>query len=1120
MSNLFSIILRSKGNDGWPVDVHVELQSDSVPSELESVLHFDTNDLTQYSGSPLEYGRVLGNALFQESIRDAFVRASADSEGRLYIRLQIEDDELRSLHWEWLCAPLPSGWALLALEQRFPTAFYLPSNSNYVFPPLDRADLEALVLVANPDGLAEYSLDEFADEQMMSIAQSALSPIPTTVLTTSLKTLPNPTIDNLAEYLTRTSYNILHIVCHGRMVKRTGETILFLTDEDGQVAQVTATDFIDRLQSLNHRPYFVFLASCETASEASTRTMDGLAQRLVQELGIPAVIAMTAQVSVETATILTQKFYERLYAHGEVDLALTEACAGLADHEDITVPALYTRYQGKPLFSQTTNDLLAPSPKLVATYLANLRKQWADHRQNQSEVEKIVYGHAFTVRPFRGGRSHPLEQTILDAYNIAETQKGKDAPAFLLLADPGVGKSEALFQLTSSLAKRALPYYQSLAAPDTDGYREIVPIYLDVSDFSTYHSFDALIQGCLNTHLSENIIRDTQINPFLKDYPCLICFDNLDDLLLQGDQDTLKQLRQFIQSYSTQSVGYLIACRTRIYRDQLGALNTFVLDLLPTETVKQIITDYVESGDNNAGDGAVNEILTHDAMLKVACNRSTLEIILKGQDPLSSRGMAYQRRVQPVLDKVGQDVNEREFLERILEAIAYDMHKNRKLSYSEREMMEIINAYLAEWQEQWGWRAILYVLKSTELLIQNKDRHWQFSDRLMQAYFTAAAIVHVPSRLETILHNAKDYWWQEPLEMLVGLHSDPDDLLFQMVDQDPESAAHCVRFVGRPIKNRTFDTIVDGLMNVMRGERATGRLKIIRLFRRMTESGYPPSKNALWVLISEERKSMVVTALARLLVALHNDQSVLSGRSVPPSDNAVCEITQEMRQVIDLWGDYRESNSEQIRLAIEQRLIAFVSFNGVEATRVQGMTAIALGHIGTNQALDILLRLLQDKRDPFLLWCVVEGLREIRDERIAKLAVRLYKRSKIKRTYALYLLGTSGVLGEPYYKAAYEILEDALQQDNLEVRGYAARAIALLRTHHRPFQRLLETYLQYRAYRVTDQWVRRRFIEALGYIGTPDVIPTLDLYLRCVQQRTRHRTREAIAEIKRRHELV
>ena len=62
-----------------------------------------------------------------------------------------------------------------------------------------------------------------------------------------------------------------------------------------------------------------------------------------------------------TADALAAAFYPRLREHGQPDLALVEAGAALAARHDITVPALYSRLGGQPLFSDALDRELTPA---------------------------------------------------------------------------------------------------------------------------------------------------------------------------------------------------------------------------------------------------------------------------------------------------------------------------------------------------------------------------------------------------------------------------------------------------------------------------------------------------------------------------------------------------------------------------------------------------------------------------------------------------------------------------------------------------------------------------------------------------------------------------------------
>ena len=70
---------------------------------------------------PAGYGQRLGEALFREGVRDQFMAALGDADPQVHVLLSVEADDsikvgtqersVRSLRWEWLCAPLDGGWA-------------------------------------------------------------------------------------------------------------------------------------------------------------------------------------------------------------------------------------------------------------------------------------------------------------------------------------------------------------------------------------------------------------------------------------------------------------------------------------------------------------------------------------------------------------------------------------------------------------------------------------------------------------------------------------------------------------------------------------------------------------------------------------------------------------------------------------------------------------------------------------------------------------------------------------------------------------------------------------------------------------------------------------------------
>ncbi|MCT7996397.1 CHAT domain-containing protein [Laspinema sp. C5] len=280
-----------------------------------------------------------------------------ESEDPLRVLLFIEatDLEVRTLRWERLCAPIDDTWRLLATNQRVLLSLYIPAITERRFPPIGNRDLRALVLIASPDSLDRFRLAPFDVQNAVDGVRQALGDIPGDVLAHLPDAVVFPTLDALCEQLTKREQrsSLLHFVCHGKVIEG-GETVLFWANAQNQVEPVTATRLLQRLADLNGPkglPHFTFLCSCETASPDAEAGLGGLGQRLVRELGMPGAIAMSEPVTVKTALALTSRFYPQLRQSGQVDLVLCEATAGLAERDDITVPALFSRLGDRPLFS-------------------------------------------------------------------------------------------------------------------------------------------------------------------------------------------------------------------------------------------------------------------------------------------------------------------------------------------------------------------------------------------------------------------------------------------------------------------------------------------------------------------------------------------------------------------------------------------------------------------------------------------------------------------------------------------------------------------------------------------------------------------------------------------------
>ncbi|MEW5859394.1 MAG: CHAT domain-containing protein, partial [Cyanobacteriota bacterium] len=400
--NTFEITIQRKSGAYWPIVVEHTRPGVLLPIRAEGTLQLhqeDFQELTSLLGQPRNYGTHLGKALFRDEVRDAFVGALRDSTEplRVLLFIEAEDREQRSLRWERLCANIDDGWYLLAIEQRTPFSLYIPAITDRRFPAIGRRDLRALVLVASPSGLGRFSLDPFDVEATVESVRQALGGIPCDVMATIDGALGPPNLNELCKQLTDQSkqYTLLHFVCHGKLIDR-GETVLYWATADNSVEPVTGTRLLERLHSLRGArglPHFAFLSTCESANSEAEEALGGLAQRLVRDLGMPAVVAMTEKVTIKTAQALAESFYRQLKESGEVDLALNGAAAGLAERHDITVPALFSRLGGRPLFSDNLDrDLTNAEIQFGLKRLQNFLTERAPVLQERLNRQAAILG--------------------------------------------------------------------------------------------------------------------------------------------------------------------------------------------------------------------------------------------------------------------------------------------------------------------------------------------------------------------------------------------------------------------------------------------------------------------------------------------------------------------------------------------------------------------------------------------------------------------------------------------------------------------------------------------------------------------------------------------------------
>jgi hypothetical protein len=144
----------------------------------------------------------------------------------------------------------------------------------------------------------------------------------------------------------REGRDILYLVCHGFLAR--GEPQLLLEDESGAVVRVPGDVLVDRVREMRNPPSLLVLASCQSAGTGEGRRSEdagalaALGPQLA-EAGVPAVLAMQGNISMETVAVLMRVFFKELHRDGQIDRAMAVARAAVQDRPDWWAPVLFMR---------------------------------------------------------------------------------------------------------------------------------------------------------------------------------------------------------------------------------------------------------------------------------------------------------------------------------------------------------------------------------------------------------------------------------------------------------------------------------------------------------------------------------------------------------------------------------------------------------------------------------------------------------------------------------------------------------------------------------------------------------------------------------------------------------
>lgn len=302
-------------------------------------VEFDLPTLQVMIADPLEHGKMLTESLFaDEKLRTGFALARTSAmDSVLRVRLLVGPgaQELNSIYWETVLDPADNK-SRLSTSENILFSRYLSSTDWRSIKLRSKGDLKALAAVSNPTDLENYKLAAVDVNSELARAKESLGSIPVAELGSAEPCTLNALMDKL-----RNGVDILYLAAHGS-AGAGGEPRIWLQADDGKAAIISAEDIAQRIKELQNQPRLIVLASCQSAGKGSGDILQAFGPRLAYA-GVPAVIAMQGNVSMDSVKKFMPVFFTELYKDGQIDRALAVARGTIRDAHDFWMPVLFMR---------------------------------------------------------------------------------------------------------------------------------------------------------------------------------------------------------------------------------------------------------------------------------------------------------------------------------------------------------------------------------------------------------------------------------------------------------------------------------------------------------------------------------------------------------------------------------------------------------------------------------------------------------------------------------------------------------------------------------------------------------------------------------------------------------
>jgi HEAT repeat protein/energy-coupling factor transporter ATP-binding protein EcfA2 len=590
--------------------------------------------------------------------------------------------------------------------------------------------------------------------------------------------------------------------CNSPLDKTPQGYLVFKSDGTQQADYISATE-ISNLISCNYYGLenknnlgarLVVISACQSALTLNHESVfNGIAQQLISKQ-IPAVVATPYNIEVTAAIDFNKGFYRALADKMPLTTAVSRGQNAIGRRGNQWYRhVLYLRWgnnDGGRLFGENTTLLF------LKRYVENL----VDELEKEQDVLEYIDLLTLFYQSDTTNTTNKTDKKSITEFTIEQIFANHQK--FVLIGEPGSGKSTALKHMALTQAKEFL----------SEKFTVAMPLILELEFWCDNEPFDSFIKRQCKENNLESII-----NQDFRERKIILYLDGLD--VMSGNKvKKIQQIKKWLETQAPEKI--IITCRYDDYQDDdmdLG-LPTFEIQPLSIDLIRSFVSQKL----NDKSDDFLKQILSNEDHRSV---KNNLQQLVSNPYLLSALIIIYKNENNNQLP-----INKGILLSRLIKK-SWKIERQKSITeLLPYKNVEIYFANLADYMVQQKnmilkrEKAISILNKDQNLLRTGKDAKLlaikddtvRFKNRLIQDYFLAVKLKD--KDLDSIIQkyeisNGKRLKkiWDSPVIALSGLENEPDKLVQKITKKDPFLAAMCLNS-GVKVNNDTLEFIVSQLV--------------------------------------------------------------------------------------------------------------------------------------------------------------------------------------------------------------------------------------------------------------------------------------------------------------------